>query len=240
MLKEDDPNFLSEYSLLIDQSQSTIVEKLQKLKGSIEDGAFEDWAFGNLQTIMFSRHLYQPLLHFKSDFVDVSPVSLNEGERDFVDDLRSFYIENPSFFDDKELYLLRNMSRGRGIGFFEAGNFYPDFLLWILTKDKQFVTFVDPKGIRNLEGPGDPKIEFYRTIKKLELRLEDPEVILNSFIISNTPFQQVRWWKDEISKDEFARCHVLFQKDDRAIYVKKLLEMTIAEKQPRVAGLSQT
>ena len=29
----------------------------------------------------------------------------------------------------KELYLLRNMPKGRGIGLFEPGNFYPDFQL---------------------------------------------------------------------------------------------------------------
>ena len=33
-------------------------------------------------------------------------------------------------FDDRQVYLLSNLSKGRGIGFFEAGNFYPDFILW--------------------------------------------------------------------------------------------------------------
>ena len=40
---------------------------------------------------------------------------------------------NPSFFQDREIDLLRNMSIGRGIGFFGAGNFHPDFILWLLT-----------------------------------------------------------------------------------------------------------
>ena len=182
----------------------------------------------------FGQHLYQPLLHVKSDFVDVSPVSLNEGEQEFVTDLRRFYDENNAFFDDRELYLLRNMSRGRGIGFFEAGNFYPDFLLWLLVDGKQYVTFVDPKGIRNLEGPDDPKIRFYRTIKELEDRLGDPNVILNSFIISNTPFQQVRWWTENLSKDEFTTAHVLFQKEDRNTYIKRLLTTAASDQQVTV------
>jgi hypothetical protein len=230
-LQEDDPNFVSEYRLLIDESQEAIVEKLGELKVKIEDGTLADWSFGNLHAIAFGQHLYQPLLHFKSDFVDVSPVSLNEGEKEFVTDLRTFYDGNPSFFKDHELYLLRNMSRGRGIGFFEAGNFYPDFLLWLLTADKQYVTFVDPKGIRNLEGPDDPKIRFYRTIKELEARLGDPNVILNSFIISNTPFQQVRWWTEDLSKDEFTKAHVLFQKEDRNTYIKRLLTTAASDQQ---------
>jgi len=233
-LREDDPNFVSEYRLLIDESQDTIVEKLGELKEKIEDGSLTNWSFGNLHAISFGQHLYQPLLHFKSDFVDVSPVSLNEGEKEFVTDLRSFYDDNPSFFEDQELYLLRNMSRGRGIGFFEAGNFYPDFLLWLLTEDKQYVTFVDPKGIRNLEGPDDPKIRFYRTIKELETRLGNPNVILNSFIISNTPFQQVRWWTEDLSKDEFTKSHVLFQKEDRATYIKRLLTTAASDQQVTV------
>lgn len=229
-LREDDPNFVSEYRLLIDESQDAIVEKLGELKEKIEDGSLTNWSFGNLHAISFGQHLYQPLLHFKSDFVDVSPVSLNEGEKEFVTDLRSFYDDNPSFFEDQELYLLRNMSRGRGIGFFEAGNFYPDFLLWLLTDDKQYVTFVDPKGIRNLEGPDDPKIRFYRTIKELETRLGNPNVILNSFIISNTPFQQVRWWTEGLSKDEFTKAHVLFQ-EDKETYIDSLIKKVIAPKQ---------
>ena len=89
-------------------------------------------------------------------------------------------------FEGKELYLLRNMSRGKGIGFFEAGNFYPDFILWLLVGDRQYVTFIDPKGIRNLEGTNDPKIEFHNTIKGIEDRLDDPQVVLSSFIASNT------------------------------------------------------
>lgn len=234
VLQEDDPNFVSEYHLQIDESQEAIAEKLDELREKIEDGTLAKWSFGNLHAIAFGQHLYRPLLHFKSDFVDVSPVTLNEGEMEFVADLRTFFDGNPSFFKDQELYLLRNMSRGRGIGFFEAGNFYPDFLLWLITDDKQFVTFVDPKGIRNLEGPDDPKIRFYRTIKELEARLGDPNVILNSFIISNTPFQQVSWWTEDLSKNDFTKAHVLFQKDERNTYIKHLLTIAASEEQVTV------
>jgi len=164
---------------------------------------------------------------YQLDALASHPQAGRDGERD----PRRAYDGNPSFFKDHELYLLRNMSRGRGIGFFEAGNFYPDFLLWLLTADKQYVTFVDPKGIRNLEGPDDPKIRFYRTIKELEARLGDPSVILNSFIISNTPFQQVRWWTEDLSKDQFTKAHVLFQKEDRSTYIKRLLTTAVSNKQ---------
>jgi hypothetical protein len=31
------------------------------------------------------------------------------------------------------------------MGFFDAGNLYPDYILWIDTPDMQYVSFVDPK-----------------------------------------------------------------------------------------------
>ena len=142
------------------------------------------------------NHLYQPLLHLsKSQLVEVSPVSLNDGERDFVLDLRNFYTaKHGLLLKEQELYLLRNMSK-RGIGFFEAGNFYPDFILWLLVGEKQYVTFVDPKGLRQLDdGASNPKIQFYKAIKEIETRLGDPCVILNSFIISSTPYQNMPLW----------------------------------------------
>ena len=139
-----------------------------------------------MKAIWFGNHLYQPLLCLDSHVVEISPAPLNKGERQFVEDLKAFHDEHVDFFGTRELYLLRNLSKGRGVGFFEAGNFYPDFILWLLARGKQQVIFVDPKGIRNL-GPSDPKIQFYETIKNIEQRLGDPDVQLESFIVSNTP-----------------------------------------------------
>jgi hypothetical protein len=133
------------------------------------------------------------------------------------------YDGNAPFFEKRELYLLRNMSRGRGIGFFEAGNFYPDFIVWLLDGKRQKVTFVDPKGIRNLEGPNDPKIRFHKTIKEIETRLADPKVVLNSYIISNTRFREVKWWTDDLTKETLRQSHVLFQPDERETYIASML-----------------
>ena len=49
-------------------------------------------------------------------------------------------------------------------GFFEAGNFYPDFLLWLVKDGKQHLAFVEPHGLQH-EGPGHKKIEFHQVIK---------------------------------------------------------------------------
>ena len=232
ILDENDENFVPEYRFLIDQSAREIITKLNEVKEAVANKVLKQIEWGTFRSICFGPHLYQPLIYLNSSLVDVRPVALNEGERDFVTDLKNFYEKEHSFFDCKELYLLRNLSRGRGIGFFEAGNFYPDFILWLLVGGNQYVSFVDPKGIRNLDGADDPKISFFQTIKTLEQRLADPNVILNSFIIANTRHEQVDHWLtpgtgQKMSKTAFEARHVLFQNEDKATYIGKMLRMSL-------------
>lgn len=229
MLTEDDPNFIDDYLFLIDQSRQDIVTKLEEIKGIIEKGELRNVEFQGLATVMLGQHLYQPLVYVNSDVIEVKPVPLNEGERGFVLDLQQHCLQNKDFFEGKELYLLRNMSRGRGIGFFEAGNFYPDFIMWLIADGKQHINFIDPKGLRNLKGPDDPKIVFYKTIKSIEddLRLQDSMITLNSFIVSNTRLPEVAWWDSGMTKEQFEVRHVLFQKEDKDTYIEKMLRMTV-------------
>jgi hypothetical protein len=223
-LEEDDPNFPEEgcYHILIEKSQEEIVEKLKELQALIEKGNLKPWEFYGLKAIWFSGHLYQPLLYLDQNIVEIKPVPLNKGERQFVEDLKAFHDSNGEFFADKDLYLLRNLSKGRGVGFFEAGNFHPDFILWLLMGDRQYIVFVDPKGIRNL-GPTDPKIQFHQTIKEIEQRLGDTSVCLQSFIVSNTPSHTMQklWNMDKLAMG--AR-HILFQEEDKDTYIRTMLE----------------
>jgi hypothetical protein len=229
-LEADDPNFLgvaeasndSYYRILLDRSQEEIATKLEELKAAIVKGELKAWEFQGLKAILFGRHLYQPLLYLDSKIVEISPAPLNKGERLFVEDLRAFHDGHPAFFQGKELYLLRNLSKGRGVGFFEAGNFHPDFIVWLLVGGQQHVIFVDPKGIRNL-GPTDPKIQFHETIKEIEQRLGDPAIKLQSFIVSNTPSHTMRMlWHME--KPDMQKRHILFQEEDKDTYVRSMLE----------------
>jgi len=226
-LEIDDPNFISEYKILIDKSQEEIVAKLTELKAEIDAGKLRDFAFHGIKTILFDHHLYQPLLYLDSNVVEISPVPLNDGEQKFVKDLKAFYDISAGFFEGKELYLLRNMSRGKGVGFFEGGNFYPDFILWLLVGEQQYVVFIDPKGLRNT-GPGDPKIEFYKKIREIEQRLGNSKVHLESFIVSNTPFATLRMLWD-MSEAEMRDRHILFQ-NDAETYVRDLMN-ALLEKQ---------
>jgi hypothetical protein len=124
--------------------------------------------------------------------------------------------------------MLRNLSKGRGVGFFEAGNFHPDFILWLLAEDRQHVVFVDPKGIRNL-GQTDPKIQFFETIKEIERRLGDRHISLHSFIVSNTPSATMRmlWGMD---KQEINERQILFQEEDKDTFVQRMLDTVVAAK----------
>lgn len=146
---------------------------------------------------------------------------LNESEYQFVVDLKTWSEEQNTILekDDIELFLLRNMSRGKGVGFFEAGRFHPDFILWMLTADKQYVTFLEPHGLLHGSGLGDEKIKLYKRIKEIEQRLNDPDVVLNSFILSWTKYPQLKWDK---TREELENMHVLFMQDDRDGYIDKL------------------
>jgi len=228
-LNADDPNLLlhetsgeSGYRIRIENSQEEIVEKLNELKALIENGTLKNWEFRGMKALWFGKHLYQPLLYLEKGIVEISPIPLNKGEKDFVEDLKVFCDNNSDYLSGKEMYLLRNLSKGKGVGFFEAGNFHPDFTLWLLVGDKQFVIFLDPKGVRNI-GFNDPKVQFYQTIKDIQKRLGNTSVILNSFIISNTPSHEItKLWS--VSKPEIQSKNIVFQEEDKGTYIRALLE----------------
>lgn len=234
-LSPTDPNLLGNgddpvdpyYRILIDQSQDEIVAKLEELKAIIESEKIKQWDFRTLKAIWFGQHLYQPLLYLQEKIVEISPIPLNKGERQFVEDLKYFHDNDGGFFKGKELYLLRNLSKGRGVGFFEAGNFHPDFIMWMLVNGKQHIIFVDPKGIRNV-GVTDPKIHFNLTIKEIEARLADPNVHLHSFIVSGTPSHTMRLlWG--VEKSQMQKWNILFQEEDEQNYVRAMLIKVIGE-----------
>lgn len=234
-LDPNDKNFIAEYRVTVETSSQSaeagLIARLEELKALIESRELlkkGQWQFSNLTAIGFNKHLYLPLLAMSGmDGVKVSPVSLNDGEKEFVEDLRIYCEQNENLFriGERELYLLRNQSRGKGVGFFEAGNFYPDFILWVLHPEKQFVSFIDPKGIRNLNGIDDPKIKFRERIKETEkaLQAKTPGVLLNSFIVSNTFLHEIPW-RENLSVADFERDNVFFQREDKLGYIPKILD----------------
>ena len=208
-LEANDINFVDQYNIRYTPSYPSdnngelignfIKEASNILSATGSLGQYErDWK-NTILLFDFRNHLYAPLICLKSTNlkIQISPVSLNDGEKNFVDRLEDFTNTNPGIVQDKTLFLLRNKSKA-GIGFFEAANFYPDYILWIDTPDKQYITFIDPKGLLHIL-PDNPKIKFFETIKDLEKRLQSTSggktLILNSFIMSSTEARKLyEWW----------------------------------------------
>ncbi|HDR16729.1 MAG TPA: restriction endonuclease subunit R, partial [Desulfobacteraceae bacterium] len=209
------------YQLIVDGDDSHVIQAIEQIKQELAKNRDCLLSNGDLKACKFGNHLFQPLFHVrKGGKISVLPVSLNESEFQFVSDLKEWCDGNQGNLkqEGKEIFLLRNLSRGKGVGFFEAGNFHPDFILWVLMGGKQYVSFIEPHGLLH-EGPGSDKVKFHIRIKAIEQRLNDPDVILNSFVLSWTKFPQLKWDK---TKDELEKAHVLFMTDDRDHYVNKL------------------
>lgn len=216
-----------EYQLIVDSTEKALIEDILKLKAEVAAKKQGILNISDLKSCLFRNHLYEPLIHIaKGSKIQIAPVSLNESEFKFVEDLREYLISHEAKFakEGTELFLLRNESRGRGMGFFEAGNFYPDFLLWQLSGKKQKIAFIEPHGLQH-EGPGHKKIQFHTIIKDIEHRLADPDVVLNSFIVTPTRFAKLNWGK---SMDELTNMNVFFMEDHKATYVHEIISKMAA------------
>ena len=143
----------------------------------------------------------------------------NTGEQRFVEDLVKFCAAKPQELIGKELFVLRNLSRGKGVGFFEGTGFYPDFLLWITEKDKQRLVFVEPHGLLRDDHPRvNPKVNLHKRLKAAMAsslkNLRQRDLSVDSFVISVTPYDEIRTRiVDEAgpwSRKQFADAHILF------------------------------
>jgi len=232
-LQQSDDNIPKEedYQLIVDGDEDQLIANIKHIKKELEEKKDDLLQVGDLKACNFGNHLFQPLFHVRrGGKIIILPVALNGSEYQFVADLKTWCDSNSTDLKENglEMFLLRNLSRGKGVGFFEAGNFHPDFILWLLKGDAQYITFIEPHGLIH-EGPANGKVSFYKRIKDVEKRMNDPGIILNSFILSWTRYSQLKWG---ISQDELEARHVLFMSDGR--YIDKLLmELHIPEKREK-------
>jgi len=177
-------------------------------------------------------HLYAPLMT-QNDGVKHTPVGLNEDEKQFVLDLGALLNDDEKreeVLGNRDLYFLRNQSRGHGMGFAMSNGkrFFPDFVLWILDGDHRHVVFVDPKGlVHSGSVKGNPKTTFcHEGISEVEKQVRDangdPEFSLHAYIISVSDFSDIAENQELDDLDEFNDHHVYFQKDQHD-YVEKIL-----------------
>ncbi|HUV37465.1 MAG TPA: DEAD/DEAH box helicase family protein [Patescibacteria group bacterium] len=239
-LDENDPNLsfnrgivrereFSRYVVKVARSESELVDAVRKLIDDV-DRLYEEEA-GKLPRIHFDRHLYQPLLIEHGDKVRMIPPGLNEGEARFVSGLKEYWAEEKDgALAGTEVFLLRNLSRGAGIGFFEERGFYPDFILWILEAGKQHIIFVDPHGMLHAGAYShDEKARLHESLPALAgeiaARSVHKNIRLDSYIVSTTPYPELRTKYDDgsWSKERFADAHILFfESDDGYNYMRML------------------
>lgn len=216
------------YIVRVPRENMDVVHEIEQLLADCNDLYLNDQ--GTLPRIHFDRHLYQPLL-VETDGVTSSPPGLRESERKFVADLRE-YCANAStnLKSGTELFLLRNLSRSKGVGFFGSSGFFPDFILWIKTKDTQRVVFIEPHGMLYQEAYAhDHKARLHERLPELAQdiasRSGNPNVQLDSFIISATRYQDL--WKrydcGNWTEADFAAKHILFQESGRE-YIAHILQ----------------
>lgn len=229
-LTKEDENIpdVVDYIFNVDADDATVVNHIQTLRTELAKKANDGKVLkaGDIEAVNFGLHLFAPIFHLKRQGeITIAPVSLNDSEFTFVNDLCDYAKEHKADFEAKgqEIYLLRNLSRGKGVGFAEASNFHPDFILWVVEGTKQYLTFVEPHGLLH-ENPESDKVKFAERIKGIEKRLGDPNLILNSFILSPTPYQGILWMPKPL-KEYLEKKHILFMEDDGKSYIPKLFEI---------------
>ena len=254
ILDESDPNFRPDsakdresgaYMLRVPRKDSRLIRSIRRLLADREKLYGDN--FETLPRIYFDRHLYQPLpvqgaRHTLFE-VEWSPPGLNESERRFVDDIKRYWRwrcdRRPD--DAAELFLLRNLSRGKGVGFFEDNGFYPDFILWIRREAAQRIVFVEPHGLMHAPAwANDRKARLYEKLPELARELSKrglprgiTRVELDSFIISATPFEELRSRYDngKWNRGDFAAKHILFRPEtaDAYRYMEHIFESERSE-----------
>lgn len=217
-----------EYQLIVDGSETALIDDIKQMKEAMEQqrqAIYRSSKSNGVSAVQIGAHLYNPLLHLGKDSrIRVEPVALNDSEFRFVEDLKGWLERNQQAMTERgeQLYLLRNLVK-QGIGFFEAGGFYPDFILWHIQEDCQRIVFVDPHGLRHT-GPKDEKIEFGERIKDVERRLKDDRVELESVILA--PSSTTREWISShwgMTTVELRDKHVLFMSDSN--YLDNLMQI---------------
>ena len=234
-----DPNFqfnisegdtIGKYIVKIPRDNPASAQQIEQL---IEDcNALYRQDQGALPRIHFDHHLYQPLL-VEDNGVTSSPPGLQKSEHEFVEDLRNYCKGTASSLpSNAELFLLRNLTRGKGVGFFESKGFYPDFILWIKTGNAQRIVFVEPHGMHDADAyEYDEKAKLHAELpeiaRQIAIRSGNTEVSLDSFIVSTTHYERLRqrYGNGEWTQDDFADKHILFREGNGDYgYLERILQ----------------
>ena len=237
VLTDKDPNFKN-YTVRVPRRDEALQKTIQSI--ITEGKRIYKELRSDLPGVYFDQHLYQPLLIQKGSQVKTAPPGLNGGEQKFVENLRDWCLTKPKELEGKELFLLRNLSRGHGIGFFENSGFYPDFILWVVEGKKQRLVFVEPHGMIHEGHPAaNSKVNLHTKLKAQAAdvlkRGKVTNLELDAFVISETCFEELRFnvadengpWKIE----QFEAAHILFAEEDGSFgHLEKIVGSDVAER----------
>ncbi len=235
-LTEEDPNLKwsepPEYTLRIAKTNQQFLEQVKELLSQADRLYKQD--VQDFPHIHFDRHLYLPLLLAHEQIESMTPPGLDENEAKFVRDLREYLQQNSRCLNGKQIFLLRNQTRGAGIGFFDSRHveaFYPDFILWVVDRHAQRIAFIDPHGLRMARGGfNDPKICLHKELEAMSRQIRSRggrRVRLTSFILSTSPYAEIEkaFGQGNHTQEEFEQNHVLFMEDTD--YLSKLIDRVL-------------
>ncbi len=152
----------------------------------------------------------------------------------FVRDLKAYWAqEKDKSLAGAQVFLLRNLSRGSGIGFFEERGLYPDFILWIVEGKKQHVVFIEPHGMLHANAyQHDEKARLHEALPELAKEIAarsttGGQVTLDSYIISATHYDDLRKKYDDgmWDREKFAGAHILFlERNSEYDYMQRMFK----------------
>lgn len=211
-LDGSDPNNIRRYKLSVDAKKTELVKNIHNFSEYLREGPAPHLRLG---VIMADAHAYKPLLYATGKGeVTVQPVPLNENEKQIVEELAKLARVTAPCLDGRELFLIRNLSRGRGVSFFDDHKYFPDFIVWLMSSENQHIIFLDPKGLVYYGQKERKKVALHTEIKNVEerVRKKDPTLRLHAYILSVTSPDDIG--DEPHTREEWEEKGVYFPKED--------------------------
>ena len=234
-LGKDAPNInFGKWKISFRMEDAELIQQMreygEEMKRLAEAGTIYASSITPSLAVYIESHLYQPLLAIdtKEDLLQITPPALVKSEQDFVKDLHNYLQEQcRTFLASKRIFLLRNQSRGKGVGFYWNEGFYPDFILWMLDDQKQRIVFIEPHGmVHEAINNYNDKILLYKRLRELSEKqhFEEKSVHMDSYIISTTDFPTLIGKHPDMTKQDFDNLHILCRNPLNPAYLSPIFE----------------
>ena len=231
-LDESDANF-TDWSVYIPRNEASEIEP--RIEHLMESGAIYGPELTELPNVYNDRHLYQPLLTVGTADTAwrTAPPALEDSEKHFVEDLYNYVRQQSgTSLASRKIFLLRNQSRGRGIGFYQNEGFYPDFILWITEGVQQRIVFIEPHGmVHEAIHEDNARINLFERLREIShQRFRGEHVHMDAFLISTTDFVDLRRRYPNMDRQQFEeRWHILFRNPTDPTYLSPIFQETPPE-----------